>query len=247
MDISRRSLLAAAGVAAAAGGGYVVGGRGDKNGTDGVNLDGHEPAVSPSFHTDEGTGYQGVSLDGKPIMGSKDAGVEMYYWMDFQCPFCERFERETLPDLYRSQVETGDVRIVFTKVPFFGEDSMTAAVASSCVWDKVKNEDASKYWNWHTAVMSQQGERNTGWASAENLLDITEEVPGIEAESLEDCLGTERGERAAAVSSEADKARSLDIRATPGFVLHNPDTGAERRLSGAQPLELFERAIDEVS
>ncbi|MFP4174436.1 MAG: DsbA family protein [Halobacteriales archaeon] len=247
MEISRRSLLATAGVGVAAGGGYLVGaGDGDGDG-EGVDLGGHEPAVSPSFHTDEGTGYRDVSLGGKPIMGSPDADLELYYWMDFQCPFCERFERETLPDLYRDHVETGDVRVVLTTVPFFGEDSMTAAVASSCVWDSVREEDGSAYWNWHTAVMSQQGDRNSGWADAESLTAITEAVSGVDAGRVENCLSSERGERADVVRSEADKARSLGVSATPGFVVHNRDTGRSSSLSGAQPLELFERAIDDVS
>ncbi|MGK2230044.1 MAG: protein-disulfide isomerase [Methanobacteriota archaeon] len=245
MEISRRSLLAVAGVATAAGGGYLVG-SGGGDGED-VDLSGHEPAVSPSFHTDDGTGYEGVAFDGKPILGSSDADVEMYYWMDFQCPFCERFERQTFPDLYRDHVETGDVRMVLTTVPFFGEDSMTAAVASSCVWDEVRGGDVSKYWNWHTAVMSQQGDRNSGWASADSLTAITEAVSGIDAGRVEDCLASERGERAEVVRSQAEKARSLGVRATPGFVIHNRDTGRSTSLSGAQPLELFERGIDEVS
>lgn len=248
MEISRRSVLAAAGVAAAAGGGYMVGsGGGDGDDGEDVDLSGHEPTVSPSFHAGEGTGYGDVSLEGKPILGSSDADIEMYYWMDFQCPFCERFERETFPDLYRDHVETGDVRMVLTTVPFFGEDSMTAAVASSCVWEDVREDDASAYWDWHTAVMSQQGERNSGWASAESLVSITEAVSGVDAGKLENCLTSERAERAAVVRSEADKARSLGIRATPGFVIYNPGTGDSTSLSGAQPLELFERAIEEVS
>ena len=246
MEISRRSLLATAGVVAAAGGGYVVGSGGGERDREDFDLSGHEPAVSPSFHAGEGTGYGDVNLEGKPIMGSADADLELYYWMDFQCPFCERFERQTFPDLYRDHVETGSVRVVLTTVPFFGEDSMTAAVASSCVWDSVR-DDTSVYWDWHTAVMSQQGDRNSGWASAENLIAITEAVSGVDAGRVEDCISSERGERAAVVRSEAETARSLGVRATPGFVVHNRDTGQSTSLSGAQPLELFERAIDEVS
>jgi len=245
MDVSRRSLIAAAGVAAAGGGGYVVG-TGGGDGED-VDLSGHEPPVSPSLHADEGTGYADVSLGGKPIMGSSDAALELYYWMDFQCPFCERFERETLPDLYRGYVENGDLRVVLTTVPFFGEDSMTAAVSSSCVWDDVRNDDASAYWDWHTGVMSQQGERNSGWASADSLVSITESVSGVDAERLNGCLTSERRERAAVVRSEAETARSLGVRATPGVVVYNPETGNSTSLSGAQPLELFERAINDVS
>jgi len=58
--------------------------------------------LSPSFHSSDETSQLGVELRGKPIMGASDASLELYYWTDFQCPFCEQFERETLPDPFES-------------------------------------------------------------------------------------------------------------------------------------------------
>jgi protein-disulfide isomerase len=263
-DTTRRALVAGAVTAAAGGGLYVFsrsGGKEDVTDRDGgeggggggvedESEDGGEGAgsISPSFHTDEGNAYGGVELAGKPIMGNPDAPVDIHYWMDFQCPFCHEFERDSLPDVYRNHVETGEARVVLTILPVFGEDSMTAATAASCVWDELRDDDPSTYWDWHTAVMAEQDGRNTGWASAESLVEITRSVDGVEAGSLEDCLGSDDAEAfAEEVRRRTERAGSLGIRGTPGFVFHDKESGRTQKLSGAQPPEMFEGAMTNVA
>ncbi|THE64069.1 DsbA family protein [Salinadaptatus halalkaliphilus] len=203
-------------------------------------------SLSPTMHASEETSALGVDLAGKPIMGDSDAPIEIYYWTDFQCPICEQFEREVLPELIADHIESGEVRLVFIVVPFFGADSMTAAVASKCVWERVRKSDPSTYWDWHAAVFAEQGERNSGWASADSLLEITDSVPDVDAAELEACLEDDRPAFEDDVEADAAQARAFDIRGTPTFVVFDPETEAAGTLIGAQPLERFADALEQI-
>ncbi|WP_254532619.1 DsbA family protein [Natrinema gelatinilyticum] len=200
--------------------------------------------LSPSFHSSDETSALGVELQEKPIMGAADAPLELYYWTDFQCPFCERFERETLPDLVQDYVRPGELRIVFISLPYFGADSMTAAVASKCVWDRVSQSDPSAYWDWRTAIFDKQGEKNSGWASSENLVEYTRSVSGVDADALETCLDERRSEFEAQVDADSEQARSFGISGTPTFVAIDRESGSQESLVGAQPIERFEEVIE---
>ncbi|QLG48373.1 DsbA family protein [Natrinema halophilum] len=200
--------------------------------------------LSPPFHSSDEPSALGVELREKPIMGSPDAPLELYYWTDFQCPFCERFERETLPELVRNHVRPGTVRIVFISLPYFGADSMTAAVAGKCVWDQVRRSEPTAYWDWHTAIFDEQGEKNSGWASAENLVEYTHSVSGVDAAALETCLEERRSELEARIDADAERARSGGISSTPTFVVFDRDLESGTSLVGAQPIERFDEAID---
>ncbi len=229
---SRRAFLAGSVVTLGAGGAYYLTRSDD---------DAHD--ISPSFHSSDETSAFGVDLDGKPIMGAPDAPLEIYYWTDFQCPFCEQFERETLPDLVRNHVEPGDVRIVLIALPYFGADSVTAAVASKCVWEQVRDDEPSAYWDWHAAVFEEQDEKNSGWASAENLLAYTRSVDAVDADALESCLEDRRPELEDTIETDADRATERGVSGTPTFVVFDPDAEAAGSLVGAQPPERFDEAI----
>ncbi|TYL37401.1 disulfide bond formation protein DsbA [Natronococcus pandeyae] len=233
---TRRAVLAGSTLALGGGGAYYLSRSAD---TDGGSL-------SPTMHASEERSALGVDLAGKPIVGDPDAPLDIYYWTDFQCPICEQFEREVLPELVADYIESGEVRLVFITLPFFGPDSMTSAVASRCVWEQVRESDPAAYWDWHAAVFDEQGERNSGWAGADNLLEITDSVPNVDADDLAACLEDDRTAFEADVEADAAQARSFDIRGTPTFVVFDPDAEAAGTLVGAQPPERFGDALEQI-
>ena len=109
----------------------------------------------------------GFETDGEQTWGADDAAVTILYWTDYQCPFCEEFDREVLPRLRENYVASGEVRIVMKDFAFLGDDSRTAALASRCVWT---NYDQQTWTRWHSTVFENQGSENSGWASEENLV-----------------------------------------------------------------------------
>lgn len=107
--ITRRRALLAGGTTLAFGGGVAyVASRSEST----------EQEYAPStFHeSDETTGF-GVELDGRPIAGEPDAPVDIYYWTDYLCPFCKKFETGALPDVGRNYVDAGEARLVTLMYP----------------------------------------------------------------------------------------------------------------------------------
>lgn len=230
---SRRAVVAGGALALGGGGLSFARSRGES-----------ETAVSPSFYASDETTAFGLELAGKPLLGSPEAPVDLYYWTDFQCPFCETFERETLPDLVSEHAKPGDVRVVFVPLAVFGADSMTAAVAAHCVWDQVSGDDPSAYWDWHGAIFAEQDGKNTGWADAEKLVSYTRDVDGVDADALETRLAADRDR--SMVEADLRFATDVGVTGTPTFVVFNRETEKYGTLIGAQPLERFTEAIDRV-
>ncbi|MGH7634592.1 MAG: DsbA family protein, partial [Gemmatimonadaceae bacterium] len=82
------------------------------------------------------------SLDGAPILGDPAAKVVIIEYSDFQCPFCGKFARETLPGFEKKYVSTGKAKIVFRHVPLEQAHpfALGAAVAAECA------EQQGRFW-----------------------------------------------------------------------------------------------------
>jgi protein-disulfide isomerase len=202
-----------------------------------------QSSETASFHASTETTGLGIDLAGNPIMGSQDAPLDMYYWSEYQCPFCRQFEQNAFPKLIRNQIKSGTVRVVFIEFPYLGDASMTAAVMDRCVWRTVRDERSRAYWRWHSTLFDKQGAENGGWASKENLLDITGNVDGVDPNAVESCMSLHRGDIEASINADIDKASKFGIRGTPAFILYNREADAAGKLVGAQPYDRFEEAI----
>ncbi|WP_158057171.1 DsbA family protein [Halorussus halophilus] len=198
------------------------------------------------LYATDGTTNYGVQMQANPVMGAKDAPVDIYYWSDFQCPFCEKFEQNALPKLTENEVRSGEVRLVFLEFPNIGDASTTAARMSKCVWRQVRESNPAAYKRWHAAVFDAQKKPNSGWASKENLYAITRKVNGVKLDRLRKCLRENRQWASSEIDADVQTARKSGISATPGFVLYNPKSDKAGKIVGAQPYERFQSAIEKV-
>ena len=241
---TRRAVLASVGTFAAGGGVVYAGSQLGSEST-------AEPSPSPSsdgppvHRSSETTGF-GIDLTGHRILGSADATLDMYYWSDYQCPFCRRFETNTLPKIVENHIETGTVRLVYIQYPYLGQGSLTAAVMDRCVWRQVRDDAPERYRDWHSTVFDEQGEKGSGWASRDNLLDITRGVDGVDADAVDSCMQNNRREIESAIATDVDRGRQLGIQGSPAFIFYNRDTDSDGRLIGAQPYEQFDAKIADV-
>ncbi|WP_135826083.1 DsbA family protein [Halorussus ruber] len=206
-----------------------------------------ESAISDSpMHAASGETGFGIDLSGNPVMGPNDAPVDVYYWTDFQCPFCKRFEQNTLPKLIENHVTEGKIRFAFLEMPNIGEASRPAARMGKCVWRQVRESNPGAYLDWHSSVFDAQAKPNSGWAKQGNLLDITKNVGGVDADAVQSCLQSNRSWAQSAVDDDVKAAQQSGIRATPAFVLYNPESDKAGKIVGAQPYDRFESAIEKV-
>jgi protein-disulfide isomerase len=214
-------------------------------------LDGSDESASNqsngvSFHSSSETTGFGIDLGGHPIMGEMDAPVDVYYWSDYQCPFCRRFGANTFPKLVENHVEEGTVRVVFVQFPYLSESSTTAAVMDRCVWRQVRDATPDRYLDWHAAVFEAQGEKGSGWASRANLLEITAGVDGVDAGAVEACVDDHGADIEAEIDADVRQASQFGIRGTPAFVFHDREADEAGKLVGAQPYDRFAAAISKV-
>lgn len=149
-----------------------------------------------------------------PTLGKPDAPLTMHLFADFQCPHCRTLENS--PEHKRLQeehIEGGNVKLVFVPYPVLGEDSWTAAEAAHQVW----RQAPEVYWAWHKAMFEAQGEENSGWASIDGIVRVSERFDAIDPNALRKALQDHdhRGE----VERDVELARSWEAGGTPVMFL----------------------------
>ena len=90
-----------------------------------------------------------VDVSGAPAQGPADAKVTMVEFVDFECPFCGRYARDTLPRLRR---EYGDrIRYVSRQFPLdIHPNAERAALAAVCAGEQ------GRYWPFHDLLFKHQ-------------------------------------------------------------------------------------------
>ncbi len=164
-----------------------------------------------------------------PTDGDESAPVEFVMWADYQCPFCGRFEAQSLPELRRRYVETGKMKFVWRNFENYGSESQDAAVAAHCAGEQ------DKFWEYHDILYANQRGINTGAFTTSNLLRFASEL-GLEATAFTTCLGGLGYD--AVISADKKLGRSEGVNATPTFFIN------DEMVVGAQPTETFVDLIE---
>ncbi len=162
-------------------------------------------------------------------LGDVDAPVVMIAYSDFQCPFCGKFARDTEPKLVDEYVEDGTLRIEWRDFPYLGAESTTAARAARAAAAQ------GKFWEFHDALYAHQQPPNSGRLTPAYLTGVARRI-GLDARKLRADLTSD--EVAEAVRRDFQEGQSIGVTGTPAFLVNG------RPIMGAQPLEVFEDAID---
>lgn len=170
-----------------------------------------------------------IPTAGSPVLGSPDAPLVMIEYSDYQCPFCSRYKEETFPRIKEAYIDTGLMRYIFKDFPLsFHAQAHSAAQAARCAGDQ------GDYWGMHNLLFADQA----GWSNAAALQTFQNYAGqlGLDVASLASCLEGEV--HAAAVDRDLQEGLSLGVTGTPAFFV------GDRFISGAQPYEVFQQAIE---
>lgn len=198
--------------------------------------------ISPSFVALSGTTEYDIELAGTPVMGKKDAPIDIYYWSDYQCAYCKQFEDNYLPELVQNEINNGTARMILLQYPNYGEHSWTAAVMARCLWKTVKDRTPDVFWKWHHSVFEHQELPEKKWSSRERLLEYARNT-GIDASAIDQCMRTNRKQFETDIRGERKRVQTEGFSATPGFMLYARNTGKKIKLTGAQPYSRFHSHI----
>lgn len=176
---------------------------------------------------------QPIPLDGAATEGSKAARIGLLMYSDFQCPFCAKFARETLPGI-RKHVTSGKVLIAFRQFPLPNHPlAAKAAEASECAGRQ------GRFWEMHDSLFQNPQELDLA-ALRRRARSIS-----LHIKQFDGCL---EGAVEAKVTQDAVTGKKLMVTGTPTFFVGviGPDGALKvtERLTGAQPLVRFEAAFD---
>ena len=161
-----------------------------------------------------------------PTKGSPDAPVTMVYFTDFQCGYCRKFVRETLPKLEKQYMSTGKVRLAFRHLAILGEASVHAARAASCAFDQ------GKFWEYHDALFGN----TSPVAFTDTRLKRYAADLGLDEAKFAACVDNKT--YASRVEAETLIGRALGATGTPAFLING------QLLLGAYPFEVFQQGLD---
>lgn len=178
-----------------------------------------------------------LSFGDDPAKGSKTARLVLIEFTDYECPFCARYFRDTLPQLEKEYIQTGKLRYVLREFPLesIHPQAFKAAEAALCAGEQ------GKYWEMHDRLFSNQQ------ALAPGDLVAHAQAVGLDPAVFQQCLDS--GRTAAKVRKDFAEGREAGIGGTPTFFLGTiDDTGSSMKviavITGARPFSSFKAAID---
>lgn len=189
-----------------------------------------------SYSNNNKLSFQTLMQQGSSLLGKLSAPVTIVEFGDFQCPFCDRFAKETMPQINQTYIQTGKVNMLFEHFTIYGPDSITAAIASQCA------SDQGKFWNLYNILYNNQGSVNSGWASKDNLKKFASKIPGLDTQKFNSCLDS--GKYVSLVQNDLAFATSLGLQGTPAFIIEKSDGSNPELLPGAYPFPSFKAIID---
>ena len=166
-----------------------------------------------------------LAKDG-PTKGSDKAPVTLIEFSDFQCSFCRKFWKQTLPSLEKQYTETGKVKFVYRHFAILGKHSMAAAQAAECAGEQ------GKFWPYHDTLLGGEGSP----FSFAKLKGYAKDLR-LNAQTFDQCLDS--GKYADKVEKETGIGAFLGASGTPTFFLNG------KLMVGAQPFQVFEAVIEE--
>lgn len=180
--------------------------------------------------TDQSTLDLGVALQDR-VLGDPDAPVTIVEYSSFTCPHCADFHAETLPALKETYIDTGRVKLIFRDFPF-DPLALYAGMLARCA-------PPERFYPFINALFSRQ----RAWARPDGdpvaALRQIGKLSGLSDARMDLCL-TSQPLADGIIAWSLDARNTLNIASTPTFILNE---GAAR-IEGAQPLEVFQEAID---
>lgn len=167
--------------------------------------------------------------------GSESAKLNLVEFGDYQCPFCEKFFKETEPILAKEYIDAGKVKFYFLDVSIVGPDSIILAQASWCA------DEQDKYYEYHDYVYANQGQENSGWGTPDKVKNLVKNIPGMNMEKFNECLDTKKYESRSQQLTQF--ANQLGLTGTPTMFVGNSDLGYTK-ITGAQPYSVFKQVIE---
>ena len=179
-------------------------------------------------------------------MGAADAPITIEEFSDFQCPFCERFHKDTEPLLRQYYIDTGKVRFVYRSMGNFVSgniggartESQDAALAAYCAGEQ------NKFWEMHAALFANVLGEDAGSFTDKRITAIAELIDGLDVNQFNSCYDS--GKYEDRVQQDLQDGTAAGVTGTPGFIVTYVVNGETktRKIDGAQPFSVFQTELE---
>ena len=161
-----------------------------------------------------------------PTKGRQDAPITIVEFSDFQCSFCRKFWKETLPRIETEYVNTGKARFIYRHLVALGPVSERAAEAAECA------REQGKFWPYHDRLFEKAG--RLAFTDARLMEELR-----LDPVALNACIAS--GRHTDRILGESALARRLGASGTPTFLING------KLLIGAHPFETFKQILDAIA
>lgn len=167
-----------------------------------------------------------IEVGDAPMLGKKDAKVQLVVFSDFQCPYCSR-GAETMHAVAKKY--GSKVGISFRHYPLPFHDRATPASEMALCVKKIGGD--SDFWKFHDIAFKNQDKLDN-----ENLLKFAKQA-GVDSAKAKDCY--DKGEFKEKIAADMAYGNKVGVRSTPTFFVNG------QMVAGALPIEQFSEMIDE--
>ena len=175
-----------------------------------------------------------TGIDSDPFMGKTDAPLVIVEFSDYECPFCGRFFRETLPQIKKEYVTTGKVKYVYKDFPLdFHKKAPKAAEAAHCAGEK------GKFWEMHDLIFENQRQMDIP-----SLINRADKL-GLNLDDFKKCI--DDGRYAEGILKDIEAGQKTGLRGTPTFIIGKKNNNGEVDgvlIVGAARFQAFKGVID---
>jgi protein-disulfide isomerase len=178
-----------------------------------------------------------VSIDDDSIKGRSNARLTLIEFSDFQCPYCARFYKETLPLIDREYIQTGKVRMVYRDFPLesIHKDAQKAAEAAQCAGEQ------GSFWKMHDKMFE-----NNQALGITDLKKYAVEL-GLSSVRFNECLDS--GKYKEEVQRDLMDGQLAGVEGTPTFFVGYTGKGKTIQavpIRGARPYAAFKQIFDKM-
>ena len=180
-----------------------------------------------------------VSYHDSPMKGNQNAPVTIVEFSDFQCPFCERFFSQTLPQLEQNYLDSGKARLVYRDFPLesIHPNAVAASLAAQCA------NEQGKFWQYHDMLFGNQDQ----WANLDsgNTTTTFKQYAvqlDLNSNNFNTCLDSSK--YLGVVQKNFQDGTMHSVSGTPTFFIGDDKDGYVQ-LVGAQPYSVFQQTIDQ--
>ena len=169
-----------------------------------------------------------VRVEGRPVMGPKNAKVAIVAFSDFTCHYCEAAS-STLESLFK--VYGDDMSLVFKSLP---SDEKGSSMLASKYFLAIGLQDESKAWSFYKRMFAKR-EQLAGKGGVDFIKKTVQEL-GLDVRKV----GRDAESRKVLdlIREDQEDADKFGVEGTPYFLVNN------LVLRGALPLDLFTLAVE---